>query len=252
MMNRRSALLVGGSASLAAALSRCSEASTMQALDFERARIFWTTKAGIDGSWRVIAAACRKGADGIYLAPAVMAGEIFGTGRLPRDPPYSYQLVATQKRHAIIRRGGASELEDSEADNDTAFSLFDIFAPQRESSLIDPEAIDQAKIERRWPLSARLTVKGSELWILEFPVSHISSRGGAFQIESGPALIPRDLVNIPETSTFCGCYLAYVFLNKPNQVDVLAFGRNGNFHRQFAKFARIEGIQIEILSRQSA
>lgn len=220
----------------------------MQALDFERARIFWTTKAGIKGSWRVVAAACCEGTDGIYLAPAVMAGEIFGMGRLPKDPPYSYQLVATQKRHAIIRRGGASEIEDSEADNDTAFSLFDIFAPQRKSSPVDPEAIDQAEIERQWPLSARLTVKGSELWILEFPVSHISRRAGAFQIESGPVLIPQDLVNIPDTSTFCGCYLAYVFLNKPNQIDVLAFGRNENFHRQFVKFARIEDIQIRILS----
>jgi len=79
----------------------------MQAVDFERARISWTTKAGINGSWRVIATACpQNSADCIYLAPAVMAGKIFGADRLPLDPPFSYQLVATRDRHAMIRETG--------------------------------------------------------------------------------------------------------------------------------------------------
>jgi len=52
----------------------------MEAVDFERARVSWTTKGWINGSWRVIATACpQNSADCIYLAPAVMAGK-----RLPR------------------------------------------------------------------------------------------------------------------------------------------------------------------------
>jgi hypothetical protein len=72
----------------------------MQAVNFEQARIFWTTKSGIDGIWRVIATARQqRSPDGIFLAPAVMAGKILGAERLPLDLPYSFQLIARRARH---------------------------------------------------------------------------------------------------------------------------------------------------------
>jgi hypothetical protein len=78
----------------------------MKAVDFEKARISWTTKNGTNGYWRIAATACRDGStDYVALAPAVMAGDIFGAGRLPRDPPYMYQLIATRERHSILRAG---------------------------------------------------------------------------------------------------------------------------------------------------
>lgn len=75
----------------------------MEAMDFERSSISWTLKGDdINGSWRIIATACRQDStDCIYLAPAVMAGKIFGTDRLPIEPPFSYQLVATGDRGRI-------------------------------------------------------------------------------------------------------------------------------------------------------
>src|SRR5262245_29391064 len=77
--------------------SGCPGATSMEAMDFERSSISWTLKGdAINGSWRIIATACRQdSADCIYLAPAVMAGKIFGTDRLPIEPPFSYQLIAT-------------------------------------------------------------------------------------------------------------------------------------------------------------
>src|SRR6476646_3705346 len=96
-ITRRRALLVaaGLGAGLGVSTRGCAGVKSMQAVDFERARISWTTKGGgINGSWRVISTACRKdSADCIYLAPAVMAGNIFGTGRLAIDPRFSYKLV---------------------------------------------------------------------------------------------------------------------------------------------------------------
>lgn len=257
-MTRRRALLVATGLGAGLGISRGdgSGASGMQAVDFERARISWTTKAGVDGSWRVIATACPQNpADCIYLAPAVMAGDIFGAGRLPRDPPYSYQLVATRDRHGIVREDEASGNRDNEADNAAVFSSFDIHAPRHGADPIAIGALDAATIARRWPLSARLTVrgKGDTSWNLEFPVGHINTRAGeasAFQVESGPVLIPRDTVEIADASVVGGCYMAYVFFKGNSQVDLLAWGPAGTSRRSFVRFARIEGVATELLGRK--
>ncbi|MGQ0686099.1 hypothetical protein [Bradyrhizobium sp.] len=257
-MTRRHALLVaaGLGASLGASRGGNPGASRMQALDFERARISWTTKAGIGGSWRVIATACQQEAeDCIYLAPAVMAGNIFGADRLPLDPPYSYQLIARRERHAIVREDVSSGSRDSEADHEAAFSSFDIHAPRHAAKPIETRALDSGTVARSWPISARLKARGhrGELWNLEFPVNHINTRtkdASEFQVESGPVLIPRDIVDIADASIVGGCYLAYVFFNKTSQVDLLAWGPTSNSRRGFVRFARIVGIETELLSRQ--
>lgn len=228
----------------------------MQAIDFEQARISWVTRAGIQGNWRIIATAGRQdSADGIYLAPAVMAGEIFGTGRLPHDPPYSYQLIATRSRHAIVREGDGNS--DNEADNDAVFSSFDIHLPRQPAVPIETPSLDVGTVAQSWPISARLKLsdRRGERWILEFPVNHINTRTGetaAFQVESGPVLVPQEAADIAGASIIGGCYLAYVFLNKTNQVDLLAWGPMRHSHRAFSRFARMEHIEAELLSRKPA
>jgi len=110
-------------------------------------------------------------------------------------------------------------------------------------------ALDSAVMQLS-PLSVRLNARGQrgEFWSLEFLLSHISTRGPEFQIETGPVLIPRDLIDIADASIVGGCYLAYVFLNKTSQVDLLAFGPTSNRGRRFAHFARIGGIKTDVLS----
>ena len=67
----------------------------MTIIDFERACLAWTTKSGSVGRWRVIAAATDAAGDQFVLAPMVMAGDVYGAGRLPLDPPYSFQICAS-------------------------------------------------------------------------------------------------------------------------------------------------------------
>ena len=225
----------------------------MEAMDFERSRISWTLKGDdTNGSWRIIASACRQDStDCIYLAPAVMAGKIFGTDRLPIEPPFSYQLVATRDRHAMVREGEAPGHRDSEADHGVTFSSFEIHAPRHAARNLKIGALDSGAVTEQWPLSVRLKACGqrSELWSLEFPLSHISTRAAEFQMETGPVLIPRDLIEIPGASIAAGCYLAYIFLSNASQVDLLAFGPGGNQGRSFGHFARIGGIETEIFGR---
>lgn len=223
----------------------------MQAVDFERARISWTTKAGIHGTWRIVATACRHDSeDCIYLAPAVMAGDVFGAGRLPRDPPFSFQLVATRKRHAIIREGEAVEHRDSEAEHDAVFSSFDIQAPERAATLMNAASLDAGTVAQSWPMSARLKVPGrsGKFWNLQFPVNHINTRAAAYQVESGPVLIPQDAVDITSASVAANCYLAYVFFKGTREVDLLAWGAQEKSLRSFSRFARIVGVEAELLT----
>ena len=253
-ITRRHAVLVaaGLGGGLGAARQGHSGASAVQTIDFERARISWTTKTGIHGSWRVIATACRQDdEDCLCLAPVVMAGEIFGAGRLPRDPPYSYQLIATRQRHGIVREGEGNS--DNDADNAAVFSSFDIDAPRRAATSIDIATLDAEAVARLWPLAVRLRLRGSsgKFWDLEFPLGHINTRAADFQIESGPILIPQETTDIAGASIAGGCYLAYVFLNRTNQVDLLAWGPAGSPRRSFSRFARIEGIEAELFGRTS-
>ena len=144
---------------------------------------------------------------------------------------------------------------DNEADNEATFSSFDIHAPRHAAKSLEMEYLSAAAIANLWPISARLNTRGQgdELWNLEFPVSHISTRAGdapAFQIESGPVLIPRDLVDIADASIVGGCYLAFVFVNNRSQVDLLAWGPTINLSRGFVHFARISSVETDVLSPQ--
>ncbi len=256
-ISRREALLV--TAGVAAGSSVCrgeSGVSGMVAVDFARSRISWTTRTGIDGSWRIVAIAhSQESSDCIYLAPAVMAGKVFGSDRLPLDPVYSFQLIARHDRHAIARDDEEAGKKDSEAENTATFSSFEISAPRRAAKSVDLAALNSRIIANLWPLSARLNVrdKQGKLWNLEFPINHIISRANGtplFQIETGPILIPCDLIEIADASSIGGCYLAYAFLNTTHQVDLLAWGGVGQraTPRKFIHFARITNVKANVLS----
>ena len=257
-ITRRRTLLitVGLGTNLGDLVSASSEISKM-AVDFERARISWTTKAGVDGYWRIVATACRDGStDCIVLAPAVMAGDVFGTGRLPRDPPYMYQLIATRERHAILRAGDDFGNEDTEVANNTIFTALNIHAPQIAARPMRLEEVTSITLEQFWPLSVHLKVRSQtgDLWILQFPVSHVSSQSKPtqlLQIESGPIIIPQTILHVPGASTIGECYLCYAFLNKTRQVDLLAWGPSGlaKTRRGFNHFARISIVEAHIWGR---
>ena len=97
-------------------------------LDFERASLAWVTKNNSHGRWRVIAStSCwtlRAGErDRFVLSPRVMAGDVYSTGKLPLDPPYGFQIVASPERHVIIR-----DFERDLPSRDTSDRNFEIFS----------------------------------------------------------------------------------------------------------------------------
>jgi hypothetical protein len=68
---------------------------------------------GSRGYWRLIASASlisstHQTLDQFVLAPAVMAGDVYGKGRLLKEPPYSFQIFASRKQHTVVREPGIS------------------------------------------------------------------------------------------------------------------------------------------------
>jgi len=228
-------------------------------IDFDRAYLSWITKSGIHGRWRLIASASliREGSvDRFVLAPMVMAGNLFSSGRLPKDPPYSYQLLASSKQHAIFRDlgpGGAPS--DTASLNNDVFSSLTIEAPLLRATRIDPHSLALDELRKLWPLAVRVRLgRGQDVtWILDFPLSHISTQTmdgiNAFQIETGPVLIPADLIQAPAVSRVGGFALAYVFLNRLDRLDLALFGATGaaaRSARRYAHYARLDALSVDV------
>ena len=220
----------------------------MKLIDFDRARIVWQTHDGSHGLWRIIAAARRADGEAWYLAPRVMAGDVYGQGRLPLQPPYSFQFIASREKHVMLREAvDAASVQDTVASHSDTFSKLIIDAPE-----IEAEAVSPAAARERWPLAARIAATGASgaHWTLEFPVGHINVRDdpAAWQVETGPIVVPRELIDIAGAAKPGGLQLAYVFFSQPDQLDLMAFGPQGSGRRAFQHFARLKVAAISLFA----
>lgn len=221
----------------------------MRAIDFERARIGWTTRDGSRGSWRVVAAARREdGGDAWFLAAGVMAGDVYGKGRLPLHPAYSFHFAASRDWHVMFRDAvDAAGLQDTVAPNSDSFSSLGIEVPEFDAAALPPEAVRD-----RWPLAARIVAAAADgvRWTLEFPLNHLNVRddASAWQVETGPIVVPCELIDIAGAAKAGGLQRAFVFFNRLDRADLLAFGPFGECRRGFAHAARLGGAEITLLA----
>src|SRR5262249_27560959 len=203
-------------------------------IDFNRARLTWTTRDGSHGCWRIIASATahqRQGGwqDRVVLAPMVMAGDIYGTGRLLREPPYSYQFIASIREHAIVREycdGGWSE--DTAAGNEGIFSSLDIDVPTLAARQL--ELSELGADDAIWPLTGRIDISAPDArWLIDFPVNHLNSRAALgsseFQVETGPVLVPPSMADSRDAMIAGGFGLAFLFFNRLDRADLAIYAR---------------------------
>jgi len=234
-------------------------------IDFDRAHLSWVTTGGSHGRWRVIAsamagAAGSAGNELFVLTPLIMAGDVYGTGRLPMEPAYSYQFIGSSIRHAIIRDyPGANQGKDSAGLNSELFTTFEIYAPAAPGRRVDG-CMATGSSSELWRLCAclRVIAKNGEPWQLEFPINHanresfgVSTR---FQIETGPILVPAALLE-PGLASVCGGFaLAFIYFNRLDQADLSLFGslQNGSAAgRAYGVFSQLSGISIDLFRLQS-
>ena len=229
-------------------------------LDFERASLNWITKDNSGGRWRVIAA-CWSSHGGEHeqfvLSPRIMAGDVYGAGRLPLDPPYGFQIIASVDRHVIIRDfEGDWPSRDTSNTNSQIFSSLTIDAPSlRVDACLGANSLTPEALGKAWPLTARLHVsKGGLDHLVDFPVLHLNTKApGAFQVETGPVLFPAALIEDTKL-TIGGFALAFVFFNRSDRVDLAIWGpvSEGSARRAYIHFERLDGVWIEHYSGKGA
>jgi hypothetical protein len=226
-------------------------------LDFERASLTWVTKNNSRGRWRLIAsAACWSPQAGEHdrfvLAPKIMAGDVYGAGMLPLDPPYGFQIAASAQRHLIMRdfESGLPNRDSSDSNLDL-FSQLVIDAPRLQCRRLDPALVTPHSIVGIWPLTARLhAVRDGVEHLVDFPVLHVNTRQNgkpaAFQVETGPVLLPEALIEDPALVRG-GFALAYVFFNRLDRLDLAVCAPAGAPPRWgYVHSARCEDIAIEL------
>jgi hypothetical protein len=230
--------------------------------DFSRALLSWRLKDGTMGAWRVIGCAHDAGSEvseKFVLAPMVMAGNVFGSGRLPKDPSYSFQILASTKRHAIVREFGPhAGPKDTAAENDEVFAALMIETPPLRAPRIEMASFEKRKITEFWPVTARVVLQKAlgQAWVLDFPVNHLShrksERATSFQIETGPILVPETLVKEPRVTRIGGFALAYAFFNRLDRIDLALFGpmqTSPDAGRRYVHFAQLSVVDIELYGR---
>ena len=209
-------------------------------IDFTRSRLVWTTKAGSSGYWRLIASASlisstNQALDQFVLAPAVMAGNVYGSGRLLKEPPYSFQIFASRRQHTILREPGMSTVPaipaDSTSNNDSVFEKLVIDLADTNRAAIDLDRLSDESISASWPVAANVELCGpnGDRWVLDFPVNHVNvatiDGKPAFQVETGPILVPASLLSPNAPASVAGGFaIGYVFFNRTDVVDLALWG----------------------------
>lgn len=169
--------------------------------DFSRSSLSWKTRSGYSGGWRLIATATKLDADGRILeeyglAPMVMAGNAAGDGPLGKSPAYSYQILASSRRHVIFRTYLADGRGDDSEDENAA--LFDRLAIDVRQA--GAEEVARCHVRPDLLRGCGMLVGiveervGAERWRLAFPIQHLtygsSASEPALQLETGPLPIP--------------------------------------------------------------
>lgn len=209
-------------------------------IDFTQSRLVWTTKAGSSGYWGLIASASlisstHQTLDQFVLAPAVMAGNVYGSGRLLKEPPYSFQIFASRQQHTIVREFGISTVPavtaDGTASNDSVFEKLAIHIANTNRNVIDLDKLSDESVAASWPLTANVELcrPNGDRWVLNFPVNHINiatiDGKTAFQVETGPILIPRSLISPTSPASVMGGFaIGYVFFKETDLIDLALWG----------------------------
>ena len=231
-------------------------------LDFERSMLFWRTKFGSNGYWRIIASATLADNEGkaerYVLAAQVMAGDVYGSGRLPLDPPYSFQIYASRNEHVILREPVLGHtLRDSRASNGDVFEAIEVVDRGIRLERVEFDALSD--IENVWPLTVRLSTRtrdGALGCLVDFPVMHANTQqsdlGFRFHIETGPILVPTALFKPSQATVEFS--LAHVLFNQLSRVDLLLWEehveKNGR-GRAFWNYQRLENVALEFYRASS-
>lgn len=139
----------------------------------------------------------RKKTSTYYLAPAVIACNVYAKNDLVKQPVYLFQIAASDERHVIFRTFVSHVDDQSSIDkNSDLFEEVEFHITRKEAFVLkDFDDID-FYFQQHNSISAHISYELGQVCQIEieFPIKHINiqKERRLFQVETGPILIPSE------------------------------------------------------------
>lgn len=204
-----------------------------QAIYFPASHLQWITRAEASHGWFQIDSflewfpAAFGQSIQFVLAAAVPAGRMYASeGPLVKQPPYSFQLIAGQNEHTILRRpldaNQPTVLTDSSQPHSNIFESLNWTLSYAEAQRLQPEKLAD------WPAPLSSINLLLEWWHhggllrLQAPLRHWNYRPEpvGWQIETGPLFWPLDCLAFVEKPRSVGLTTAWIHANQNKRVTI--------------------------------
>jgi len=186
-------------------------------LDFNKSSIGWKTKSNSVGLFKIESVISEKDHNPFYLSSAVMAGDVYGQGLLPREPHYHF-LWATDGQDVIIYRIYGNQKITIEERTSADYRNILIRNQITKYEPIEIEDLFSTNDLINFNMICQLDISDQ---FISFPVKHINvlKEKKIFQIETGPVLLRHNREVIPcflfiNSLDFCQVVPYYPLLGK--------------------------------------
>lgn len=175
----------------------------MERIDFSASYLTWLTRKERSYGRFQIEAVCTirdfgsEKTETYYLAPAVIAGNVYAKNDLVKQPVYLFQIAASKERHVIFRTFvSPPDDQNSFGNNSDLFEKIEFLITKKEAAVLNDFDDIDLHFQQHNPMSTYMsyeTPKHCQIEI-EFPIKHINIQRERrlFQVETGPILIPSE------------------------------------------------------------
>ena len=181
-------------------------------IDFDYSSIGWKTKENSLGIFKIEAALKeKKTSDFNYLAMTVMAGNVYGTSRLPIVPNYNFQWLTDGKKRNIFRTFANNTIKIEKKNNKNIDKYFMNIKYRKKREILIESLIKKNEFFNNH-LVCNIDL-GNQ--VSEFPIKHINihPKDKKFQVETGPILLKKKR----------GYISAFIFFNSINKCQIVSF-----------------------------
>ena len=206
---------------------------SVKAIRFGTSYLHWITRSGCSHGWFQLDAVLEWFPNNqnqpiiFVLGAAVPAGLMYApTGPLLKQPPYSFQLIAGQKEHTIIRKALNQKHKNVPSDNSQpnkqSFEHLSWQINHCKAKSLNPEDLAELKSPlMSLNLVIKLLVNAGSLH-LHAPVRHWNHRDkpSGWQIETGPVLWPRDLEAFTTEPSTNSLTPSWIHANQADRVTI--------------------------------
>lgn len=202
------------------------EETGVQLFDFDASFLTYITREQANHGMFQIACICTvhdaEGRTCYYLTHAVAACDVYGTGRLIKEPSYRFQALFTNTRYRIFRTFMKDQRQDDSAGMvENLFQGLELNARQRRAVELrtGQEIVSFARSGGKLGCRIVLEPERRRKVEIEFPVRHINldPANNRFQVETGTVVVPVE--GKSSMDDFSICYIAF---NTLDSFDAIA------------------------------